>query len=271
MKELDKISRVAFFMVLGVALAISWWSLFTLAMSFAMPVILAVGVSFAFDGAALFLAGIAGKYARSEDSGFLARVGTFALVVVSVVLNVMHASALGLGLMGMLMFGAAPLIAGLLFEVYLRYVHRQTLRDQGRVLKRLPLTGKLAMAMHPIVAYRVYNKAIKERLYLGAKSVSDIDYEDEIFGRRTKTPKTVKTIKATVVREDKTEDTPKAIAYVSEPKTETKDMSVQKIVASLWGQGINDRDILTKEVSRIKGQDIPRATINKSLSRAGLV
>lgn len=275
MKELDLLSKLGFGLVLTVALAISWWSLFTLAISFGMPTLLAIGVSIAFDGAALFFAGMTNKYALSDDNGIFPKTATHLMVVISMVLNIMHASNLGLGLSGMIMFGAASFVAGLIFEVYLRYVHRQTLKANGRVLDKLPLTGLLAMLVHPVITFRVHNKAIKRRLQLASVTVSDFDDKDDIFRKRqktaTKTEDKPKTIKAVAERQDKDtgdkETKKKSLVLVSKPETDIKDMSVARLVSHLMGQGIEDRDILQKEVSRIKGTEVPRQTINKTIQR----
>lgn len=273
MKELDLLSKLGFGLVLAVALAISWWSLFTLAISFGMPTILAIAVSAAFDGAALFFAGMTHKYALSDDNGVFPKTATHLMVLISMVLNIMHAFNLGLGVSGMIMFGAASFVAGLIFEVYLRYVHRQTLKKNGRVLDKLPLTGLLAMFVHPVITFRVHNKALRKRLQLASVSVSDFDETDDIFKTRqkTKTVETPKTIKAVAVRQDKDtgdkETKTKSLVLVSKPETETKDMSIAKLVSHFMGQGIEDRDMIQKEVSRIKGTEVPRQTINKTIQR----
>lgn len=271
MKDLDLLSKLGFGLVLTVALAISWWSLFTLAISFGMPTILAIAVSAAFDGAALFFAGMTHKYALSDDNGVFPKTATHLMVLVSMVLNIMHAFNLGLGVSGMIMFGASSFVAGLIFEVYLRYVHRQTLKKNGRVLDKLPLTGLLAMLVHPLITFRVQNKALKKRLYDAAVTVSDYDETSDIFKRRQKTVKTAdkpKTIKAVAERQDKGQTTEtKSLVLVPKPETETKDMSVAKLVSHLIGQGIEDRDMIHKEVSRIKGTEVPRQTINKTIQR----
>ena len=273
MKELDLLSKLGFGLVLTVALAISWWSLFTLAVSFGMPTILAIAVSAAFDGAALFFAGMTHKYALSDDNGVFPKTATHLMVVISMVLNIMHASNLGLGLSGMIMFGAASFVAGLIFEVYLRYVHRQTLKKNGRVLDKLPLTGWLAMLVHPVISFRVHNKALRKRLQLAAVSVSDFDETDDIFKTRqkTKTEDKPKTIKAIATRQDinagDKETKTKSLVVVPKPETDMRDMSIAKLVSHFMGQGIEDRDTLQKEVSLIKGTEVPRQTINKTIAR----
>lgn len=299
MKELDLLSKLGFGLVLTVALAISWWSLFTLAISFGMPTILAIAVSASFDGAALFFAGMTSKYAVSDDNGIFPKSATYLMVVVSMILNIMHAFNLGLGVSGMIMFGASSFVAGLIFEVYLRYVHRKTLKEKGRVLDKLPLTGLLAMLVHPVISFRVINKAIKRRLQLASVSVSDFDDKDDIFKRRQKTKtKSVaatetatsdkpKTIKATAERQDKdtsdkatrtsdkqleTKDKgteTKTLVLVPKPETNMSDMSIAQLVSHYRGQGIEDRDIIRQEVSRIKDKDVPKATINKAFQRQG--
>jgi len=271
MKDLDALSKIGFFVVLIVALGISWWSLFTLAMSLGIPMILSIGVSAAFDGAALFLAGITSKFARNGDNIFVSKTATYAMIFVSVFLNVLHAMNLSLGLSGMIMLGGSSLIAGVVFEVYLRYIHRQVLKDAGRVLDRLPLVGKVAVIFHPIISFRVLDKALRKRLYNGAVSVSDFDETNDIF--KTRQIEKARPIKATATRiktKDGEEDNKTRqieTVVVSGTKTKMKDMSIAKIVSHLMGQGIEDKVTIRHEVSRIKGKDISIGTINKTMSR----
>lgn len=269
MKLLEKIGYAT---VLIIALAISWWSLFTLALSFGMPMLLAIGVSIAFDGAALFFAGMTDKYAMADDNGVFPKTATYLMIGLSVVLNVMHAIQLALPMSGVIMFGAASVIAGLIFEVHLRYVHRKALKEKGRVLDKLPLTGLLAFLVHPVAAFRVHNKALKKRLYTAATTVSDYDETSDIFTKRQKTTETKpKTIKATATRQDRDiEDKPaktKDIVIIDKPETNMRDMSVAKIVALLKDKGIDDRETIRQEVSRIKETEVSKATINKTIGR----
>lgn len=276
---MDLLNKIGYAAVLIIALAISWWSLFTLALSFGMPVLLAVGVSVAFDGAALFFAGMTDKYAMADDNGVFPKTATYLMIGLSVVLNVMHAVQLALPMSGIIMFGAASVIAGLIFEVHLRYVHRKTLKEKGRVLDKLPLTGLLAFLVHPVSAFRVHNKALKKRLYTAATTVSDFDETSDIFKKRQKTTETKpKTIKATATRQDRdnedkvleTKDAgtkTKDIVILDKPETNMKDMSIQKIVAYLKDKGIQDRETIRQKVSQIKETEVSRATINKTIGR----
>lgn len=275
---MDLLNKIGYAAVLIIALAISWWSLFTLALSFGMPVLLAVGVSVAFDGAALFFAGMTNKYALADDNGFFPKTATYLMIGLSVVLNVMHAVQLALPMSGIIMFGAASAIAGLIFEVHLRYVHRQALKEKGRVLDKLPLTGLLAFLVHPVVTFRVVNKSIKKRLYTASTTVSDFDETSDIFKTRKKTQDKPKTIKATATRQDRdnedkqleTKDAgtkTKDIVIIDKPETNMKDMSYASIVAYLKDNGIDDRETIRQKVSQIKGTEVSKATINKTIGR----
>lgn len=277
---MDLLSKIGYGSVLIIALAISWWSLFTLALSFGMPTLLAIGVSIAFDGAALFFAGMTNKYALADDNGTFPKTATYLMIGLSVVLNVMHAVQLALPMSGIIMFGAASVIAGLIFEVHLRYVHRKTLKEKGRVLDKLPLTGILAFVVHPVVTFRVMNKSIKKRLWTASTTVSDFDETSDIFKKRQKTKVETKpkTIKATATRQDRdnedkqleTKDAgtkTKDIVLLDKPETNMKDMSVAKIVAYLKDNGIQDRETIRQKVSQIKETDVSKATINKTIGR----
>lgn len=148
-------TQSAWVVVVGAALAVSWWSLYSLAHSrFGMPFVLAAVVSTVFDGGALVLADLTQRYARTTDSGAAPRLLMLALIATSVWLNYQHAVMLGYSRPGEVLFSAPPAVAGLLFEVEQRYLHREALRAYGRVAPALPAFGRWAWLMHPIRTIR---------------------------------------------------------------------------------------------------------------------
>lgn len=162
---LDWRGSASFGVVLVVSLMLSWWSLYTLAVEFyGLPKWLAAGVSIAFDGAALFVADLASKYARSEDSGLATKLATYVFVVASVYLNIEHAILLGFGTPGIVLLGSPPVASAILFELYLRFVHRNEMRSQGLVAKRMPVFGKLAWIMFPGQTLKGFRNVIFYRL-----------------------------------------------------------------------------------------------------------
>ncbi|AZU97281.1 hypothetical protein SEA_PHREDRICK_241 [Streptomyces phage Phredrick] len=47
--------------------------------------------------------------------------------------------------------------------------------------------------------------------------------------------------------------------------------SIQKLVVTFWNNGVKDRNKLAASISSLKGYEVTVATVNRSLSRAGLV
>ena len=135
--------------VVGSALAMSWWSLFELALSYDVPLVLAIGVSTIYDGAALVLGDLARRYAMTTDSGLVPRIGMFVLVLLSAWLNQRHAILLGLALPGQVLFSAPSLVAGAVWELMRRWEHREAMRAVGRVSEALPVLGRWSWMLFP--------------------------------------------------------------------------------------------------------------------------
>ncbi|WP_432185841.1 DUF2637 domain-containing protein [Streptomyces sp. Tue6028] len=291
MNGLSKTSKTAFGLVLLVALALSWWSLYTLAVeSFGVPKLLAAGISVAFDGAALVCADLASKYARSPDSGPATRLATYGLIGTSAFLNVSHAQMLGFGTAGQVLFGAPPVIAGVLFELGLKWEHRQSLRERGRVAEAMPVFGKLSWLMFPRKTLKGFRLVLLSRLEdtvrrsaptqeLRADRHQDTPSEPL---RQPETPSEAgqdtrdRTGTESVAAENRSEtseidpvasETPSAKTLETQFPEVSSDMSIAKLVALLHDQGVTDREALREKVSAVKGTEIPKGTINKSLSR----
>lgn len=277
---LDWRGSVSFGVVLIVALALSWWSLYSLAVTFyGVPQILAIGVSAAFDGAALFVADLASKYARTEDSGLATKLATYLFVGASVYLNVEHAILLSYGVPGMVLFGAPPVIAGILFELYLRFIHRSEMRANGLVPKRMPVFGKISWLIFPGKTFRGFKDVVFFRLNEVVTGVTGQPIERTKSGDKV-TPKRDKKDKR-----DKTSDMPQDKTFsvttpdvpvtdtVTKPVPVTKsvtgqgDKSVSALVRELWSQGVTDRTELHKQICDIKGTTVPVNTVNKAVSR----
>uniref|UniRef100_A0AAU2A7A2 DUF2637 domain-containing protein n=1 Tax=Streptomyces sp. NBC_00093 TaxID=2975649 RepID=A0AAU2A7A2_9ACTN len=283
-------SKTAFGLVLIVALALSWWSLSTLAIeSYGVPEFLAYGISVAFDGAALVCADLASKYARSPDSGAGPRLATYGLIASSVFLNVSHAQMRGYGAAGQVLFGAPPVIAGVLFELALKWEHRQSLRARGRVAEAMPVFGKLSWLVFPLMTWKGFRRVLRGRL---EDNVSRAVPTQETAARHqdspSETPRQPETPSEagqdtadttgteSVAAENRsetselgpaTQETPSALALEDKFPEVSADMSIAKLVALFHDQGVTDREAIREKVSAVKGTEIPKGTINKSLSR----
>jgi hypothetical protein len=147
---LGLLTRWSWVAVLVVALGISWWSLFALALMVGIPTVLAAGLSVVFDAAALVCARLAHRYSVSPDSGAGPRVVMLGLVAGSVYLNWNHAVVSGYGTVAAVMFAAPAVVAVLLFELESGWRSRTARRARGRVSEPLPVIGRWGWLFHPV-------------------------------------------------------------------------------------------------------------------------
>jgi hypothetical protein len=147
---LTRAAGLAWLVVLGAALGISWWSLFEFARTFAIPVPLAAVMSLVFDASALIVAHLAQRYAVSPDSGAGARLALLALLAGSVYLNWEHAASKGYGIEASIMFAAPAAVAIVLFELQTGWHSRTARRNRGRVARPLPVIGPWGWLFHPL-------------------------------------------------------------------------------------------------------------------------
>lgn len=163
--EKDKTLRGALFLVMGAALTVGTWSIYTLLTArFHAPIPVALFGSVMFDAAALYFARLAQKYATSPDSGLVPRLAMLAMVSASSWVNWQHALLEHWGRVGCVVLAGAPIVSEVAFELHHRYVHKEALRAQGRVPSALPVIGKWAWLLHPGKAYRVIDHAVVTRL-----------------------------------------------------------------------------------------------------------
>ena len=161
----DWTTRAALGLVMGAALTVGTWSVYTLLTHrFHTPKLVGTFGSVMFDAAALFFARLAQRYATSPDSGLIPRLAMLAMVTTSAWVNWQHALIQHWGTVGCVVLAAAPVVAELAFELNHRYIHREALRAQGRVPSALPVVGKWGWLLHPRRAYRVIDRAVLTRL-----------------------------------------------------------------------------------------------------------
>jgi hypothetical protein len=158
------LARYAWVLVLGTALALSWWSLDALARHYGMPTLLAGMVSATFDGAALVAADQALRRAVKADSAAAVKLLMVAAVALSTWLNFEHGLLLGYPMPVRIPLATPPVIAGWLFELQLRGLHRERLHELGRTTKPLPQFGFLVWAFHPFAAVRRVSQITGSRL-----------------------------------------------------------------------------------------------------------
>lgn len=157
--------RLVLFLVMGAALAVGTWSVFTLLHGqFGAPKPVAFFGCLMFDAAALFFALLSQQYATSPDSGLAPRLAMLTMIVTSAWVNWQHAEVEHWGRVGSVVMAAAPIIAELAFEMWHRWEHREALRARGRVPEALPVLGRWAWMLHPKKAFGVVDAHIEARL-----------------------------------------------------------------------------------------------------------
>lgn len=271
-----------FGLVLVVALAISWFSMATMAMDFFhLPSWIAYAVSVAFDGAAIYVAVLSSEYAKTEDSGLMPRLVTMGMVGASAWLNWQHASLMGLGIAGQVFFAAPPVIAGILFELMLKFENRKELRKRGRVAKSMPVFGKASWLRYPLDTFKSMSSVIKYRLdNVTRTETMDMDAQKATgqpnSGQVDKNTGHVDTEPQTAVVDVKKVTPKRTVKKVSTPSVQeledtfpelTADMSIAKLAQALYKQGIESRPEIQRKVSAIKGQEVSLNTICKSVKR----
>jgi Protein of unknown function (DUF2637) len=161
---LKRIAPWAWLVVLGTALALSWWSLDALALHFGVPKVLAAMVSATFDGAALVAADLALRRAVVADPVFSVKLLMLVAVGLSAWLNWQHGALLAYPLVGRVLFAAPSVLSGWLFELQLRHLRRTRLRETGRTAKPLPQFGLVVWAFHPWAALKKVSQIAESRL-----------------------------------------------------------------------------------------------------------
>lgn len=250
-KNTNKIQMTGFYLSLIVALSISWWSIYTMATDeFNLPMLLALGASLAFDGAALYVGSLANNYASSGASGFGAKIATYIFIVTSSWLNVMHAKMLSLGFVGMFFLGSTSVIAGILFHLHLKFQHRQALKEAGRTVDALPVLGKLTWLLYPKDSLNVIKQTLVQR----------IARHDNVK---------VKPVKAVTERLDKP-TTQKQKVQIEKISDETMlflpmtpDTSHSKLVTHLLDRGINDDKKIIQAVTNYSGRPLKINTLSQ--------
>jgi hypothetical protein len=167
------VARWAWVIVLGTALALSWWSLDALARHYGMPPAFAAMVSATFDGAALVAADLALRRAAVADSAAAVKLLMLSAVGLSAWLNFEHAVLLHYPVAVRVLFACPSVIGGSLFELQLRSLHRTRLHELGRVAAPLPRFGLMVWAFHPFAATRRVSQITNSRLHSVPLEVMD--------------------------------------------------------------------------------------------------
>lgn len=170
---MKRLAPWAWLVVLGTALALSWWSLDALALRFGIPALLAAMVSATFDGAALVAAGLALRRAAVADSAAAVKLLMICTVGLSAWLNYEHGMLLGYPLVARVLFAAPSVISGWLFELQLRSLHGARVHEMGRAAPPLPRFGIIVWMFHPWAALRHLSRIAGSRLHSVPVTIMD--------------------------------------------------------------------------------------------------
>lgn len=157
-------SGLAWYIVIGAALALSWWSLYSIALYYKTPAALAMVASTVFDGAALITGELTLDAASRGDGAFGERAMMLGAIGLSGWLNWEHGVLIGAGVPGRVLFAATPVMAGALAWRRTRAERREALRAQGRIAPALPPFGLLVIALHPRLFYKRVRQITGSRL-----------------------------------------------------------------------------------------------------------
>jgi hypothetical protein len=170
-----RLAAYAWLVVLGTALAVSWWSLDALGLRFGMPKLLAGMVSATFDGAALVAAELALRRAAAADSAAAVKLLMVCAVGLAGWLNYEHGLLLGYPIPARVLFAAPSVISGWLFELQLRTLRSARVRELGKAAPPLPRFGFAVWLFHPVAALRHVSRIAHSRLRSVPVTVMDWD------------------------------------------------------------------------------------------------
>ena len=113
-------------------LAISWLGFYTIARAVGVPPVFAAGMSFAFDGVAMFAARIGLKHRRKGFSGYFARITVLAFAALGAFVQSFHdESQAWVHAHSWIVWATAPVAAVIAYELHLGWAHRKQLIRMG--------------------------------------------------------------------------------------------------------------------------------------------
>lgn len=275
---------VLFGVVTLVALSMTWWSMFDLAvMEMSVPVVLAAGLSLAFDIGGVYLGLLSIQYAKTSDSGFWTEFGTYLFIGTSTYIVAQHAILSGYPDAGVIMFAAAPIIVGIMLKATLNFLTRQSRKAAGRVTEKLPSVGWLTWLRYRKQTWKLMSVAMQGRLVNAADKLDIVSDRHGIFGQPSVRAETiVSKTEDKVLTETRTPDkTPQQISQpVSKPVLTTADkvslpvwlpheptMSLGKLSRTCLDNGVSDIETVFRYAVLLKGQDVNKMSLSRTLHR----
>ncbi len=280
---------VMFGFVICVALVMTWWSMFDLGVNVldpAVPDIVAAGASFIFDVAGLCLGIVAIEYAKTDDSGFLAELGTFVFIGVSIYIVSQHAILIDYPVVGVVMFASAPIVTGVLFKVTLQFISRRQRREAGRVTERLPSVGWFTWVRYLPQSFKLASVAMQGRIINAAHKLDMQPDKYQIFVGQPDKPKTSPEIvsetaenmskTSVAVKDKKPQQLSQPIRQaLTSPETMSlpvwlphePTMSLATLVRTCLDNGVLDLETMFRYAKDIKGQDVNKMSLSRTLAR----
>lgn len=271
---------VLFGVVTLVALSMTWWSMFDLAVhTLSVPVLLAGGLSFAFDIGGVYLGLLSIEYAKTSDSGFWTELGTYIFIGTSTYIVSQHAILAGYPAVGVVLFASAPIIVGVMLKATLNFITRQARKQAGRVTDKLPSVGWVTWIRYLPQTWRLMSVAMQGRLVNAADKLEIAPDRHDIFGtgvRTTQTSlspepdnvlevsRTTQELSQDIVRPALTSsDTVSLPVWLPHEPT----MSLSKLSRTCLDNGVMDIETIYRYALTLKGQDVNKMSLSRTLSR----
>jgi hypothetical protein len=171
------IFKFAWLVVIAAALSISTWSLTELGRSGGLALPIACLISAAYDGGAIASSLIALRWSQQfSSSGGLARLATILFAGSSSWLNWQHGVELSNTIAIRYLLALPPIIAVVILELYLHFLHRGSLKRAGKITDGYPHIDGLAWLLFPFKTIHHLRVVVKRRLdsVTGIKSTAVI-------------------------------------------------------------------------------------------------
>lgn len=271
---------VLFGVVTLVALSMTWWSMFDLAVhTLSVPVVLAAGLSLAFDIGGVYLGLLSIEYAKTTDSGFWTELGTYLFIGTSTYIVAQHAVLAGYPTVGVVLFASAPIIVGVMLKATLNFLTRQARKQAGRITEKLPSVGWLTWVRYRKQTWRLMSVAMQGRLVNAADKLNLAEDRHAIFGQGVHAgqafadkvsevvldkPETKQELSAPAVRRELTSmDTVSLPVWLPNEPT----MSLGKLSRICLDNGVMDIETVYRYALTLKGQDVNKTSLSRTLSR----
>lgn len=275
---------VLFGVVTLVALSMTWWSMFDLAVhTLSVPVVLAAGLSLAFDIGGVYLGLLSIEYAKTSDSGFWTELGTYVFIGTSTYIVSQHAVLAGYPTVGVVLFASAPVIVGVMLKATLNFITRQARKQAGRVTDKLPSVGWLTWFRYLPQTWRLMSVAMQGRLINAADKLDIVPDRHDIFGDSVRTPETIvsKTADNVLPVVPEVSETKQQLSQgVVRPALTSSDnvslpvwlpneptMSLSKLSRTCLDNGVMDIETIYRYALTLKGQDVNKMSLSRTLSR----